>query len=119
VEPEVVPSGFVTVMDLLPAVSRFAAGTVAINWVAETKLVNNAEPLIFTVEPDTKLVQFTVIAVVGLFAAIVLGEMLVMVAVWALTANGIRTENTIARKDIFFIIFFKDNYGKPTFYLKP
>ena len=57
---DVAPQGVTTVIDAVPAVAISEAGTVAVSCVAETKVVVNAVAFHFTVEPETKLVPFTV-----------------------------------------------------------
>jgi hypothetical protein len=52
--------GFTTVMDAVPAVATFAAGTMAVSCVEETNVVVTAEPFQLTVEVETNLVPFTV-----------------------------------------------------------
>ena len=52
--------GFTTLTDAVPAVAMRAPGTVAVSCVAETNAVVSAVPFHLTVEPDTKLVPFTV-----------------------------------------------------------
>ena len=62
---DVPPHGVTTVIEAVPAVAMREAGTVAVSCVAETNVVVSAVPLHFTVEPDTKLVPFTVKANCG------------------------------------------------------
>ena len=57
---DVPPHGVTTVSDAVPAVAMRTAGTVAVSCVVETNVVANAVPFQFTVEPETKLVPFTV-----------------------------------------------------------
>jgi hypothetical protein len=52
--------GFTTVIDAVPAVATRDADTVAVSCVEETKLVARGVAFHFTVEPETKLVPFTV-----------------------------------------------------------
>jgi hypothetical protein len=52
--------GFTTVIEAAPAVAIREAGTVAVSCVEETNIVVSAVPFQFTVEPETKLVPFTV-----------------------------------------------------------
>ena len=49
-----------TVIDAVPLVAIREAGTVAVSRVEETNVVVSAVPFHFTVEPETKLVPFTV-----------------------------------------------------------
>src|SRR4029077_9200441 len=53
------PHGVTTVTEAVPAVAMREAGTVAVRCVEEP-LVVSAVPFQFTVEPETKLVPFTV-----------------------------------------------------------
>jgi hypothetical protein len=57
---DVPPHGVTTVIEAVPAVAMRAAGTVAVSCVAETNVVVSGVPFQFTVEPETKLVPFTV-----------------------------------------------------------
>ena len=57
---DVPPHGVTTVIEAVPAVAMRAAGTVAVSCVAEPKAVASGVPFQFTVEPETKLVPFTV-----------------------------------------------------------
>jgi len=52
--------GFTTVIEAVPAVAMRAAGTMAVSCVAETNVVASGLPFQLTVEPETKLVPFTV-----------------------------------------------------------
>lgn len=52
--------GFTTVMDAVPAVATFAAGTIAVSCVEETNVVVRAEPFQLTAEVETNWVPFTV-----------------------------------------------------------
>jgi hypothetical protein len=83
-------AGFTTVTDAVPALAIRAAGTVAVSCVALTNVVVSAVPFQFTVEPETKLVPFTVnvncappaVAEVGLIEVIVgTGLLMVMTSV--------------------------------------
>ena len=86
---EVPPHGVTTVIEAVPAVAMRAAGTVAVSCVAETNVVVSAVPLHLTVEPETKLVPFTVsvncgppaVAHVGLSELIVGTALIVNVSV--------------------------------------
>src|SRR5207249_5902374 len=62
---DVPPHGVTTVIEAVPAVAIREAGTVAVSCVVETNVVVSAVPLHCTVEPDTKLVPFTVKANCG------------------------------------------------------
>jgi len=57
---DVPPHGVTAVIEAVPAVAMRAAGTVAVSCVAETNVVVSGLPFQFTVEPETKLVPFTV-----------------------------------------------------------
>ena len=57
---DVPPHEVTTVIEAVPAVAMRAAGTVAVSCVAETNVVVSGVPFQFTVEPETKLVPFTV-----------------------------------------------------------
>ena len=57
---DVPPQGVTTVIEGVPAVAMRAAGTEAVSVVAETNVVVSGLPSQFTVEPETKLVPFTV-----------------------------------------------------------
>jgi hypothetical protein len=57
---DVPPHGVTTVIEAVPAVAMRAAGTVAVSCAAETNVVTSGVPFQFTVEPETKLVPFTV-----------------------------------------------------------
>jgi len=70
---DVPPHGVTTVIEAVPAVAIRAAGTVAVSCVAETKVVASADPLHLTVEPETKLVPFTVSVNCGPPAAVQVG----------------------------------------------
>ena len=94
---DVPPHGVTTVIEAVPAVAIRAAGTVAVSCVAETKVVASAVPLHLTVEPETKLVPFTVnvncappaVAQVGLSELIVGAVLIVITSVcWALVLQG-------------------------------
>jgi len=86
---DVPPHGVTTVIEAVPAVAMRAAGTVAVSCVAETNAVVSAVPLHLTVEPETKLVPFTVkvnwappaVAQVGLSELMVGGTRIVNVSV--------------------------------------
>src|SRR5436190_4849949 len=54
------PHGLTTVIEAVPAVAMRPAGTVAVSCVAETNVVASGLPFQFTVEPETKLLPFTV-----------------------------------------------------------
>jgi hypothetical protein len=57
---DVPPHGVTTAIEAVPAVAMRAAGTVAVSCAAETNVVTSGVPFQFTVEPETKLVPFTV-----------------------------------------------------------
>jgi hypothetical protein len=56
----VAPPGFWTVMLAEPGEAIRLEGTDAVNWLAETKLVERADPFHSTVAPEAKLEPFTV-----------------------------------------------------------
>ena len=62
-----------TVIEAVPGVAMSAAGTVAVSFVEETNVVVNGLPFQFTVEPETKLVPFTVSVNCGPPAAMQVG----------------------------------------------
>jgi hypothetical protein len=86
---DVPPHGVTTVIEAVPAAAMRAGGTVAVSCVAETNVVANAVPFHLTVEPETKLVPFTVsvncgppaVAHVGLSELIVGTALIVNVSV--------------------------------------
>jgi hypothetical protein len=69
---DVPPHGVTTVIEAVPAVAMRLAGTVAVSWVPEPDVVSGL-PFQFTVEPDTKLVPFTVSVKAGPPAAVQVG----------------------------------------------
>jgi hypothetical protein len=81
--------GFATVIEAAPAVATREAGTVAVSCVEETNVVVSAVAFHFTVEPETKLVPFTVnvncgppaVAQVGLSEPIVGTALIVITSV--------------------------------------
>ena len=85
---DVPPHGVTTVTEAVPAVATREAGTVAVSCVEEP-LVVSAVPFQFTVEPETKLVPFTVkvnpeppaVAQVGLSELIVGTALIVITSV--------------------------------------
>ena len=85
---DVPPHGVTTVTEAVPAVATREAGTVAVSCVEEP-LVVSAVPFQFTVEPETKLVPFTVkvnpeppaVAQVGLSELIVGAALIVITSV--------------------------------------
>jgi len=93
---DVPPHGVTTVIEAVPAVAMREAGTVAVSCVDEP-LVVSAVPFQFTVDPETKLVPFTVnvncappaVAQVGLSELIVGAVLIVITSVcWALVLQG-------------------------------
>jgi len=85
------------VIEAVPAVAMRAAGTVAVSCVEETNVVASAVPLHLTVEPETKLVPFTVsvnceppaVVQVGLSELTVGTALMVITSVcWALVLQG-------------------------------
>jgi hypothetical protein len=79
--------GFTTVIDAVPAVATREAGTVAVSWVEETKLVARGAPFQFTVEVETNLVPFTVKKKSALPAAVQVGLIDVVVGTGLLIVN--------------------------------
>jgi len=95
---DVPPHGVTTVSDAVPAVAMRTAGTVAVSCVVETNVVANAVPFQFTVEPETKLVPFTVsvncgppaVAQVGLSELSVgIAPIVITSVCWALVLQGV------------------------------
>ena len=95
---DVPPHGVATVIDEVPAVAMRTAGTVAVSCVVETNVVANAVPFQFTVEPETKLVPFTVsvncgppaVAQVGLSELSVgIAPIVITSVCWALVLQGV------------------------------
>ncbi len=95
---DVAPQGLTTVIEAVPAVAMREASTVAVSWVEETNVVVSAVPFQFTVEPETKLVPFTVnvncgppaVAQVGLSEPIVGTALIVITSVCcALVLQGV------------------------------
>jgi hypothetical protein len=85
---DVPPHGVTTVTEAEPAVATREAGTVAVSCVEEP-LVVRAVPFQFTVEPETKLVPFTVrVNPVGLpaVAQVGLSELMVGTALIVITS---------------------------------
>ena len=79
--------GLTTVTDAVPAVATREAGTVAVSWVEETKVVASAVPFQFTVEVETNLVPFTVKVKSALPAAVQVGLIEVVVGTGLLIVN--------------------------------
>src|SRR5207245_9337253 len=71
--------GLTSVMDAVPAVATFAAGTIAVSLIEDTNVVVRAEPFQFTVEVETNLVPFTVKVNCALPAVVEVGLIEVMV----------------------------------------
>jgi hypothetical protein len=71
--------GLTTVMDAVPAVATFAAGTIAVSLIEDTNVVVRAEPFQLTVEVETNLVPFTVKVNCALPAVVEVGLIEVMV----------------------------------------
>jgi hypothetical protein len=59
-ELEVVPPGACTLTAAEPELTIKLAGTAAVSWVAELRVVASAEPFHSTASPDMKLVPVTV-----------------------------------------------------------
>ena len=95
---DVPPQGVTMVIEAVPGVAISEAGTVAVSCVEETNVVVNAVPFHFTVEPETKLVPFTVnvncgppaTAQFGL-SEVMLGaaSMVITSVCWALLLQGV------------------------------
>ena len=94
---DVAPQGLTTVIEAVPAVAMREASTVAVSWVEETNVVVSAVPFQFTVEPETKLVPFTVnvncappaVAQVGLSELIVGTALIVITSVALAVLQGL------------------------------
>jgi len=67
------PHGVTTLIEAVPALAMRAAGTAAVSCVAETNVVVRAVPFHLTVEPETKLLPFTVSVNPGPPAVVQLG----------------------------------------------
>jgi hypothetical protein len=86
---DVPPHGVTTVTEAVPAVAMSEAGTVAVSCVEETNVVTRGLPFQLTVDPETKLVPFTVnvnwvppaVAQVGLSELIVGTALMVITSV--------------------------------------
>jgi hypothetical protein len=85
---DVPPHGVTTASEAVPAVAMRAAGTVAVSWVAETKVVASAVPFQFTVDPERKVVPFTVSTNCGPPAVVHVGlsELIVGTALMVITS---------------------------------
>jgi hypothetical protein len=85
---DVPPQGFTTVIEVVPAVAIREAGTVAVSCVEETNVVASAVTFHLTVEPDTKLVPFTVSVNCGppAVAQVGLSELMVGAALIVITS---------------------------------
>jgi hypothetical protein len=77
-ELEFAPPGLTTVMLALPAEAIKLAGTVAVNWLALTKLVESGVPFHSTVDPDTKFAPLTVRVKEGPPAGALMGLMVLI-----------------------------------------
>ena len=95
---DVPPQGVTMVIEAVPGVAISEAGTVAVSCVEETNVVVNAVPFHFTVEPETKLVPFTVnvncgppaTAQFGLSEVMLGAALMVITSVcWALVLQGV------------------------------
>ena len=71
--------GLTTVMDAVPPVATFAAGTIAVSLIEDTNVVVRTEPFQLTVEVETNLVPFTVKVNCALPAVVEVGLIEVMV----------------------------------------
>jgi len=85
---DVPPHGVTTVTEAVPTVAIRDAGTVAVSFVAETNVVVSAVPFHLTVEPDAKLVPFTVSVNCGPPAVVQVGlsELIVGTALIVITS---------------------------------
>jgi hypothetical protein len=91
---EAEPLEFLTVIDAVPGVATFAAGTIAVSCVDETNVVARFEPFHLTTEVESKLVPFTVNVNWPLPAMVEVGLIEVVVGFAAsalLTAESTRT----------------------------
>ena len=84
---DIPPHGVTTVTEAVPAVAIKEAGTVAVSCVAEPDVVSGL-PFQFTVEPEAKLVPFTVSVNCGPPAAVQVGlsELMVGTALIVITS---------------------------------
>ena len=80
-------NGLTTVTAAVPVALTSDADIVAVSVELEIKVVERAEPLQFTTEPETKFVPFTVSVKSELPAIVEVGEMEVVVGTELLTAN--------------------------------
>ena len=85
---DVPPHGVTAVTEAVPTVAIRDAGTVAVSFVAETNVVVSAVPFHLTVEPDAKLVPFTVSVNCGPPAVVQVGlsELIVGTALIVITS---------------------------------
>jgi hypothetical protein len=87
-----------TVIEAVPGVAMSEAGTVAVSRVEETNVVVNGLPFQFTVEPETKLVPFTVSVNCGPPAAMQVGliELIVGTALIVITSVALAVLQELA-----------------------
>jgi hypothetical protein len=95
---DVPPHGVTTVTEAVPAVAMRAAGTVAVSCVAETNVVASTVAFHFTVEPETKLVPFTVSVNCGPPAVVQVGlsELIVGTALIVITRVALAVLHGVA-----------------------
>jgi hypothetical protein len=95
---DIPPHGVTTVTEAVPAVVIRAAGTVAVSCVAETNVVASGLPFQFTVEPETKLVPFTVSVNCGppAVAQVGLSELIVDTALMVITSVALAVLQELA-----------------------
>jgi hypothetical protein len=77
------------VIEAVPGVAMRAAGTVAVSFVEETNVVTSGLPFQFTVEPETKLLPFTVSVNCGPPAAMQVGLIELIVGVVAIVITKV------------------------------
>jgi len=78
-----------TVIEAVPGVAMSEAGTVAVSFVEERNVVASGLPFQFTVEPETKLLPFTVNVNCGPPAAVQLGLIELIVGVVAIVITKV------------------------------
>ena len=74
-------AGLVTVTTVVPGDAMLAAGMAAVNWVELTKVVASADPPKLTTEAATKFVPLIVSVKAAPPAAVLFGEIVVIVGV--------------------------------------
>jgi hypothetical protein len=95
---DVPPHEVTTVTEAVPAVATRAAGTAAVSCVAETNVVASTVAFHFTVEPETKLVPFTVSVNCGSPAVVQVGlsELIVGTALIVITRVALAVLHGVA-----------------------